>query len=136
MNKIELLAPVGNMESLYAAVQNGADAVYLGGAKFSARAYASNFDNDNMIKAVEYCHLYNVKIYVTVNTSMKENEIKEALEYIEFLYKIGVDALIIQDTGLATLIKRNFPKFELHASTQMSIHNAEGRSEERRVGKE
>ncbi|MCD3244579.1 U32 family peptidase [Clostridium botulinum C] len=126
MNKIELLAPVGNMESLYAAVQNGADAVYLGGAKFSARAYASNFDNDNMIKAVEYCHLYNVKIYVTVNTSMKENEIKEALEYIEFLYKIGVDALIIQDTGLATLIKRNFPKFELHASTQMSIHNAEG----------
>ncbi|NFF62056.1 U32 family peptidase [Clostridium botulinum] len=126
MNKIELLAPAGTMESLYAAVQNGADAVYLGGAKFSARAYASNFDDENMIKAVEYCHLNDVKIYVTVNTSMKENEIKEALEYVEFLYKIGVDALIIQDTGLATLIKRNFPKFELHASTQMSIHNAEG----------
>lgn len=126
MNKIELLAPAGSMESLYAAVQNGADAVYLGGAKFSARAYASNFDEENMIKAVEYCHLYNVKIYVTVNTAMKEEEIKEALEYVEFLYKIGVDALIIQDAGLAQLIKRNFPKFELHASTQMSIHNAEG----------
>ncbi|EDS76853.1 protease [Clostridium botulinum C str. Eklund] len=126
MNKIELLAPAGSMESLYAAVQNGADAVYLGGAKFSARAYASNFDEENMIKAVEYCHLYNVKIYVTVNTAMKEDEIKEALEYVEFLYKIGVDALIIQDTGLAELIKRNFPRLELHASTQMSIHNAEG----------
>ncbi|WP_050606698.1 U32 family peptidase [Clostridium niameyense] len=126
MNKIELLAPAGNMESLCAAVQNGADAVYLGGAKFSARAYASNFNEENMIKAVEYSHLYNVKIYVTVNTAIKEDEIKEALEYVEFLYKIGVDALIIQDTGLAQLINRNFPKFEIHASTQMSIHNAEG----------
>ena len=72
MKKIELLAPAGSMESLYAAVQAGADAVYLGGNKFSARAYASNFDNENMTKAVEYCHLYEVKMYVTINTLMKE----------------------------------------------------------------
>lgn len=126
MKKVELLAPAGSMESLYAAVQNGADAVYLGGAKFSARAYASNFDEENMIKAVEYCHLYNVKIYITVNTLIKEDEIKEAIEYIKFLYEIGVDALIIQDTGLAELIRRNFPDFEIHASTQMTVHNGEG----------
>lgn len=126
MNKIELLAPAGSMESLHAAVQNGADAVYLGGAKFSARAYASNFDEENMIKAVEYCHLYNVKIYVTVNTLLKENEIVEALKYIKFLYEIGVDALIVQDTGLAELVRRNFSDFEIHASTQMTVHNGEG----------
>ncbi|MDW8801303.1 U32 family peptidase [Clostridium sp. A1-XYC3] len=126
MKKIELLAPAGSMESLYAAVQAGADAVYLGGNKFSARAYASNFDNENMTKALEYCHLYNVKMYVTINTILKEDEVKEALEYAKFLYKIGVDALIIQDLGFANLIRKNLPNFELHASTQMTIHNAEG----------
>lgn len=126
MKKIELLAPAGSIESLYAAVQSGADAVYLGGSKFSARAYASNFDEENMINAVNYCHLYGVKIYITLNTLLKENEIREALEYISFLYKIGVDAVIIQDTGLAYLIKDNFPKLEIHASTQMTVHNGEG----------
>ncbi|MCY6370525.1 U32 family peptidase [Clostridium ganghwense] len=126
MKKVELLAPAGSLESLYAAVQNGADAVYLGGTKFSARAYASNFDEETMTKAVEYCHLYNVKVYITVNTSMKQNEIGEALEYIKFLYEIGVDALIIQDTGIAELVRRNFPDFEIHASTQMTVHNGEG----------
>ncbi|MCY6483548.1 U32 family peptidase [Clostridium aestuarii] len=126
MKKIELLAPAGSMESLYAAVQNGADAIYVGGTKFSARAYASNFDEENMIEAVEYCHLYDVKIYVTANILIKENEISEAMDYIKFLYEIGVDALIIQDTGLAELIKRNFPDFEIHASTQMTVHNPEG----------
>lgn len=126
MKRIELLAPAGSMESMYAAVQAGADAVYLGGNKFSARAYASNFDNENMSKSVEYCHLYNVKIYVTINTILKQDELEEALEYAKFLYKIGVDALIIQDLGFANLIRTNLPDFELHASTQMTIHNAEG----------
>jgi U32 family peptidase len=126
MKKVELLAPAGSIESLYAAVQSGADAVYLGGSKFSARAYASNFDEENMTNAVNYCHLYGVKVYITINTLLKENEIKEALEYASFLYSIGVDALIIQDTGLAYLIKQNFPDFELHASTQMTVHNGEG----------
>ncbi|MFL0247933.1 U32 family peptidase [Candidatus Clostridium stratigraminis] len=126
MKKVELLAPAGSFESLYAAVQSGANAVYLGGNKFSARAYASNFDDENMINAVNYSHLYGVKIYITINTLLKENEIKEALEYTNFLYKIGVDALIIQDTGLAYLVKTNFPDFEIHASTQMTVHNGEG----------
>jgi putative protease len=126
MRKIEILAPAGSLESLYAAVQSGADAVYLGGNKFSARAYASNFDEENMIKAVDYCHLYGMKVYITINTLIKEKELKEAIEYVSFLYSIGVDALIIQDLGLASLIKTNFPDFELHASTQMTIHNGEG----------
>lgn len=126
MKKVELLAPAGNLESLYAAVQAGADAVYLGGNKFSARAYASNFDDKTMKEAVEYCHLYNVKVYVTINTIMKENELEEAYKYAKFLYIIGVDALIIQDIGLAFLLKKKLPGFELHASTQMTVHNGEG----------
>lgn len=126
MNKIELLAPCGNMESLYAAVQNGADAVYLGGSRFSARAYAFNFDDKKIVEAVDYCHIYGVKVYVTVNTLVKDSEIKDIIEYIKFLYIIGVDALIIQDTGLAYLVRKNFPDFEIHGSTQMTIHNGEG----------
>ncbi|MGL5153204.1 MAG: DUF3656 domain-containing U32 family peptidase [Clostridium sp.] len=126
MNRIEVLAPAGSRESLYAAINNGADAVYLGGSKFSARAYASNFDNDEMIKAVDYAHYYGVRVFVTINTLLKEEELKEALKYAGFLYEIGVDALIIQDLGLFNLIKAKFPSFELHASTQMTIHNGEG----------
>lgn len=126
MQKIELLAPAGSMESLYAAINNGADALYLGGNKFSARAYASNFDNENMKIAVDYCHSYNVKIYVTMNTILKENELSEAIKYVGYLYEIGVDALIIQDLGLLKLIQENYKDFEIHASTQMTIHNGEG----------
>lgn len=126
MNKVEILAPAGSMESLFAAINKGADAVYLGGNKFSARAYASNFNNDDMIKAVDYAHSYGVKIYVTLNTILKENEIEEAVRYVGFLYEIGVDALIIQDLGLFKRIKEEYSEFELHASTQMTIHNGEG----------
>ena len=123
MNKIEVLAPAGSMESLYAAINKGADAVYLGGNKFSARAYASNFDNENMQKAIDYAHSYGVKIYVTINTILKENEIEEAVRYVGYLYEIGADALIIQDLGLFKRIKEEYPDLELHASTQMTIHN-------------
>lgn len=126
MNKIELLAPAGSFESLYAAVNNGADAVYLGGDRFSARAYASNFDKENIEKAVDYAHLYGLKIYVTINTLIKEVEIAEAVKYAEFLYRIGVDALLIQDLGLMRAIRKVIPDFELHASTQMTVHNLEG----------
>lgn len=126
MKKCELLAPAGSIESLYAAVLSGADAVYLGGNKFSARAYASNFDNETLSKAVDYCHMYGVKVYITLNTLIKESEIDEAVDYIRFLYEIGVDALIIQDTGIAYIMSRIFPDFEIHASTQMTIHNGEG----------
>ncbi len=126
MKKIELLAPAGDMHSLYAAVQSGADAIYLGGNKFSARAYANNFNNENLEVAVKYCHIYDVKIYITINTLMKENELKEAVRYTKFLHSIGVDGLIIQDIGFAINIKKILPDFELHASTQMTVHNLEG----------
>ncbi|NLK95418.1 MAG: U32 family peptidase [Clostridiales bacterium] len=126
MKNIELLAPAGRMESLYAAINNGANAVYLGGNKFSARAYASNFDNEELKKAVDYCHSYNVKIYVTLNTLLKEKELQEAIKYVGYLYEIGVDALIIQDVGLVKLIREKYSDFEIHASTQITIHNGEG----------
>lgn len=126
MNKIELLAPAGSMESLIAAINNGADAIYMGGSKFSARAYASNFDNETIMKAVDYAHSYGVKVYVTMNILLKQSELKEALKYVGYLYEIGVDALIIQDTGLINLSKSIYPNFELHASTQMTVHNGDG----------
>ncbi len=126
MKKVEILAPAGSMESLIAAMNKGADAIYLGGNKFSARAYASNFDNDNMIKAVDYVHSYGAKVYVTLNTILKEKEIEEAVRYVGFLYEIGVDAIIIQDLGLFKRVKEDYPDFEIHASTQMTIHNGEG----------
>ena len=126
MNKVEILAPAGSMESLIASINKGADAVYLGGNKFSARAYASNFDNDNMIKAIDYAHSYGVKVYVTLNTILKENEIEEAVKYVGFLYEIGADAIILQDLGLFKRVKEEYPEFEIHASTQMTIHNGEG----------
>lgn len=126
MEKIELLAPAGGVESLYAAINKGCDAVYLGGSKFSARAGASNFDNDSMIKAVDYAHSYGVKVYVAINTILKESEIEEAVRYAGFLYEIGIDAIIIQDLGLCKRVREDFPGLELHASTQMTIHNGEG----------
>ena len=126
MNKVEILAPAGSMESLIAAINKGADAVYLGGNKFSARAYASNFDNDNMIKAIDYAHSYGVKVYVTLNTILKENEIEDAVRYVGFLYEIGVDAIIIQDLGLFKRVKEEYNDLEIHASTQMTIHNGDG----------
>jgi len=125
MNKIELLAPGGSLESMYAAVQSGCDAIYMGGTKFSARAYASNFSDEDLIRAVDYCHLYGIKVYIALNTLVKENEMKEAFEYAKYLYTIGVDALIIQDMGLFTLVKASMMDFEIHASTQMTIHNGE-----------
>ncbi len=126
MNKIELLSPAGNMECLISAVNNGADAVYLGGKKFGARHFATNFDKEEMIKAIKYCHLYGVKIYVTVNTMVYEEEIEEALDYIEFLYDNNVDALIMQDIGLISLVREKYPNMEIHASTQFHNHNEYG----------
>ncbi len=126
MQHIELLAPAGSFEALKAAVQNGADAVYLGGVDFGARAYASNFDRDTMKEAVEYAHIRGVKVYVTVNTLMKDSEIQSLMKYIKFLYEIDVDAILVQDIGVFNLIKETFPDFEIHASTQMTLHNKHG----------
>jgi U32 family peptidase len=125
MNKLELLAPVGSFESLRAAVQNGANAVYLGGMEFSARASASNFDRDELKEAVEYAHIRDVNVFVTVNTLIKQNEIEDFIKYIKYLYDIDVDAIILQDIGMARLIKKLLPDFELHASTQMVAHSIE-----------
>lgn len=126
MKKVELLSPAGNMDCLISAVQNGADAVYVGGKKFGARAFASNFDYDELIEAIKYCHLYGVKIYVTVNTICFDNEIDEALKYVEFLYLNHVDGIIMQDFGLICLVREKFPNLEIHASTQMHNNNDYG----------
>ena len=126
VKKIELLAPAGNMDSLKAAVMAGCDAVYLGGHNFGARAFSKNFSNDEIIDAVNYCHLYGVKIYVTVNTLIYENEVDSFLEYVEFLHKNSVDALIMQDFGMFDLVRKTYPNMEIHASTQMHIHNLDG----------
>lgn len=123
MKKVELLAPAGSMEALHAAVQSGCDAVYLGGVMFGARAYANNFNQEEMIAAIEYAHGYGVKVYVTMNTLLFEHEIDQAFQYATFLYEQGVDALIIQDLGLFDLLHQSYPDLELHASTQMHIHN-------------
>ena len=124
--KIELLSPAGSFESMVAAINAGCDAVYVGGKQFSARAYASNFDIDELKDAINYCHLRGVSIYVTVNTLFKEKEIDGLLEYINTIYEAGVDALIVQDYGVSKLLQETFSDLEIHASTQMTIHNLNG----------
>lgn len=126
MKKPELLAPAGNMESLKAAIEAGADAIYLGGYMFGARSFAGNFSNEEIKEAIIYAHLYGVKIYVTVNTLIYEDEVETFINYVEFLYQADVDAVIIQDLGMLDLIRQTFPLLEVHASTQMHLHNLEG----------
>ena len=125
-NLPELLAPAGDMTCLYAAVAGGADAVYVGGKRFGARAFAKNFDLEELSAAVNYCHLHGVKLYVTLNTLIEDKELPEAVEYAAELYRLGIDALIIADLGAVSAIRRLVPELELHASTQMSVHNSLG----------
>ena len=125
MFKTELLAPAGNMATLKAAVQNGADAVYIGGKMYGARAFANNFTLDEIKTALKYCHLYSVKLYVTANTVIFENEIEDFLDYMKFLYESGVDAVIMQDLGMISLVRKLIPDLEIHASTQINVHNDE-----------
>ena len=126
MKKPELLAPVGSKEALIAAVSAGCDAVYLSGKKYGARAFASNFSFDDIIDVVKYCHLYGVKVYVTVNTIIYENEVDDFINYIDFLHKNNVDAVIMQDIGMIDLVRKMYPNLEIHVSTQVNIHNLEG----------
>lgn len=121
--KQELLSPAGSMDALKMAVYHGADAVYLGGKRFGARANATNFSESEMLEAIFFCHLYGVKIYVTVNTMIYESELDEVKAYLEFLYRHHVDAVIMADIGLMKLCKECFPELEIHASTQVHIHN-------------
>ena len=124
--KVEILAPAGSMESLKAAVQAGCDAVYLGGTLFSARAFAGNFDHEELKEAVRYCHIRDVSVYVTLNTLLFESEFARAAEEVKFLYENDVDALLVQDLGLFRYIRTCFPEFPVHCSTQMHIHNLSG----------
>ena len=126
MHTPELLAPVGSKESLIAAVENGADAVYFGGTLFSARQYASNFNRDELEWAIDYAHARGVRAYVTVNTLIKDSELDEAADYLQFLCNAGADAVIVQDIGILRLLREQLPQLSVHASTQMTIHNAEG----------
>ncbi len=119
----ELLSPAGDFETLKQAIHNGCDAIYIGGKKFGARKFAPNFDNEEIIQAIKYCHLYGVKIYVTVNTVIFDSEVEECLEYITFLHQNGVDAVIMQDMGMISLVRKVLPNLEIHASTQAHTHN-------------
>lgn len=134
LKNVELLAPAGTYEAFIAAVENGANAVYMGGKLFNARANASNFDLDELQKIVQYAHLRNVKIHITMNTLLDDSEIEEALAFAYEIYKIGVDAVIVQDLGLASVLHKYIPELELHASTQLSTHNLEGVNELAKLG--
>ncbi|MFU0831931.1 MAG: DUF3656 domain-containing protein [Oscillospiraceae bacterium] len=123
---IEILAPAGSQESLTAAVRAGADAVYLGGTRFSARAGAKNFSEEELQSVVRYCHARDVKVYLAINTLMLEEELPAALDFARFACSLPVDAILVQDMGLASLLMRHAPKLQLHASTQTGVHTPSG----------
>ncbi|ANR71457.1 peptidase U32 [Selenomonas sp. oral taxon 126] len=123
---VELLAPAGTKEAFLAAVENGANAVYLAGKMFGARAYASNFDEDELAEVIRHAHLKNVQVHVAVNTIVDSDELPQLKEYLSFLYDAGADAVLLQDLGAVRLAKQVVPRLPLHASTQMTVHNLAG----------
>lgn len=130
----ELLAPAGGMRQLTAAVENGADAVYLGGPAFNARINADNFTEEEMKAGIRYAHLRNVKVYVTLNILLRDEELLTALQYAKRLYEMGADGLILQDLGLADLVRRYIPGLPIHLSTQGSVYNLSGVKKAFRLG--
>lgn len=124
--KVEILAPAGSYEAFRFAVAAGADAVYAGGTRFGARAYADNFSQEELIRAIKEAHLLKRRLYLTVNTLLKDEEINELYDYIAPLYESGLDAVIVQDVGVLDFIRTNFPEMDIHASTQMSVSGAYG----------
>ena len=122
----ELLAPAGSREALVAAVENGANAIYLAGNAFGARAYANNFDREELREAIHFAHLRNVAIHVTVNTIVADEELEPLKDYLRFLYEAGADAILVQDLGVAKVAHETVPDLPLHASTQMSVSSIEG----------
>lgn len=126
VNRVELLAPAGNPAAFYGAVKAGADAVYLGSQRFGARAYADNFTNEEIAECIRYGHIMGCRLYLTVNTLMKENELAELYDHILPFYESGLDGVIVQDLGALRLLKEHFPGLELHASTQMTLCSADG----------
>ena len=132
---VELLAPAGSYESLCAAVNAGADAVYIGGSRFGARAYADNPGEEALLRGIDYCHLHGRKLYLTVNTLLKERELEEQLyDYIRPYYCEGLDGVIVQDFGVVRFLKEYFPQLPLHASTQMTVTGADGAELTKREG--
>jgi len=131
---IELLSPVGDFECLKAAVQNGSDAVYFGANLFNARAFATNFDNDNLKQVINYAKLRGVKTHLTLNTLIKQEEFQDAFNLAKTAYEYGIDAIIVQDLGLADILIKNFPDLEIHGSTQMTIHNLDGVNKLEKLG--
>lgn len=125
-HQTELLAPAGSFESLRAAVNAGADAVYIGGTRFGARAYAENPDEKGLCEAIEFAHLHGCDLYMTVNTLLKDSEMEELGAYLKPYYESGLDAVIVQDMGVFSYIRENFPDLDIHASTQMTVLGAEG----------
>ena len=123
MKKVELLAPAGSLDCLKVAIDNGADAVYIGGQNFSARAYAENFNDDEIIEGIKYAHIKGSKVYVTINTQVYNEELTELLEFTDFLYLNDIDALIVADFGLINLLKNRYPDLPIHVSTQFNAHN-------------
>lgn len=134
MSKVELLSPAGDMECLISAVQNGANAVYFGAEEFNARANGKNFGKEELIQAIEYAKLRNVKTHLTLNILIKNSEFEEALKLVEFAYNSGIDAIIVQDLGLAKKIIELFPDLEVHSSTQMTIYNLDGVQKIKKLG--
>ena len=131
---IELLSPVGDFECLKAAVQNGADAIYMGANLFSARAFATNFDDAELEKAINYAKLRGVKTHLTLNTLIKNDEFEEAFNLAKKAYELGIDAITVQDLGLATKLIKEFPDLDIHASTQMTTTNLSGIKELEKLG--
>ncbi len=126
MKNFEILAPAGSMEALIAAVRSGANAIYVGTTQFGARASAKNFDINELKEAIEFCHSRGVKLYLTMNTLITDNELPKALDIAQQAYKLQVDAIIVQDVGFANLLHKAMPSLHLHGSTQMSIHTPQG----------
>ena len=126
--RVELLAPAGNYEAFIGAINAGADAVYLGGEKFGARAYADNFSTEEICNALHIAHFMGRKIYLTVNTLMKESELEELYDYLLPLYEAGLDGVIVQDMGVFCYIRDHFKDLALHASTQMTLTGVRGAS--------
>lgn len=122
----ELLAPAGNLEILKGVIESGADAVYVGGSMFGARAYANNFTEEELLEAIDFAHLRGVKVYLTVNTLIKNSEFSKLYDYLLVYYKRGLDAVIVQDIGVVKAIHEYFPSMEIHTSTQMTVTGADG----------
>ncbi len=132
--KVEILAPAGSFESMKAAVAAGADAVYMGGSRFGARAYAENPGEEKLLEAIDYVHLHGCRLYLTVNTLMKDREMEELYDYLAPYYRHGLDAAIVQDMGVFSFLREKFPDLPIHASTQMTVTGPLGASLMMRMG--